>query len=134
MRGLTPVTVHMSFSLPQGSFKRQVTRSIAPGNPPWRCNFSPCEQNAKVASKMMKYLPRDNKFKCEREVTLAPSLSWGSLLSRVHVNRPLVAAGCFLNSWLTCSCLDEFVIPSNDRLLFSVQQSYHIYVDQLLSQ
>ena len=36
VHGLTPVTVHMSFSLPQGNFKRRV-------------NFSPCEQNAKVA-------------------------------------------------------------------------------------
>ena len=34
--GLTPV--HMSFSLPRGNFER-----------PCRGNFSPCEQNAKVA-------------------------------------------------------------------------------------
>ena len=47
--GLTPVTVHMSFLLPQGNFERRVTRFTAPGNPPYRGNFSPCEQNAKVA-------------------------------------------------------------------------------------
>ena len=32
--GLTPVTVHMSFSLPRGNFERRVTRCTAPGNPP----------------------------------------------------------------------------------------------------
>ena len=47
--GLTPVTVHMSFSLPRGNFERRVTRCTTPGNPPCRGNFSPCEQNAKVA-------------------------------------------------------------------------------------
>ena len=47
--GLTPVTVHMSFSLPRGNFKRPVTRCTTPGNSPCRGNFSPCEQNAKVA-------------------------------------------------------------------------------------
>ena len=47
--GLTPVTVHMSFLLPQGNFERRVTRCTTPGNPPCRGNFSPCEQNAKVA-------------------------------------------------------------------------------------
>ena len=45
--GLTPVTVHMSFSLPRGNFERRVTRNTTPGNPPCRGNFSPCEQNAK---------------------------------------------------------------------------------------
>ena len=49
VHGLTPVTVHMSFSLPQGNFKRRVTRCTTPGNPPCRGNFSPCEQKAKVA-------------------------------------------------------------------------------------
>ena len=49
MHGMTPVTVHMSFSLPQGNFERRVTRCTTPGNPPCRGNFSPCEQNAKVA-------------------------------------------------------------------------------------
>ena len=48
VQGLTPVTVHMSFSLPLGNFERRVTRCITPGNPPCRGNFSPCEQNAKV--------------------------------------------------------------------------------------
>ena len=48
VHGLTPVTVHMSFSLPRGNFERQVTRCTTPGNPPCRGNFSPCEQNAKV--------------------------------------------------------------------------------------
>ena len=46
---LMPVTVHMSFSLPRDNFKRLVTRCTTPGNPPCRDNFSPCEQNAKVA-------------------------------------------------------------------------------------
>ena len=45
---LTPVTVHMSFSLPQGSFKKQVTRCTTPGNRPCRGKLYPCEQNAKV--------------------------------------------------------------------------------------
>ena len=45
--GLTPVTVHMSFSLPRGNFERRVTRCTTPGNPPCRGNFSLCEQNAK---------------------------------------------------------------------------------------
>ena len=49
VHGLTPVTVHMSFSLPRGNFERRVTRCTTPGNPPYRGNFSPCEQNAKVA-------------------------------------------------------------------------------------
>ena len=49
VHGLTPVTVHMSFSLPRGNFVRRVTRYTTPGNPPCRGNFSPCEQNAKVA-------------------------------------------------------------------------------------
>ena len=43
------VTVHMSFSLPRGNFERRVTRCPTAGNPPCRGNFSPCEQNAKVA-------------------------------------------------------------------------------------
>ena len=47
--GLTPITVHMSFSLPRGNFERWVTRCTTPCNPPCRGNFSPCEQNAKVA-------------------------------------------------------------------------------------
>ena len=49
VHGLTPITVHMSFSLPWGNFERRVTRCTTPGNPPCRGNFSPCEQNAKVA-------------------------------------------------------------------------------------
>ena len=49
VHGLTPVTVHMSFSLPRGNFERRVTRCTTPGNPPCRGNFSLCEQNAKVA-------------------------------------------------------------------------------------
>ena len=49
VHGLTPVTVHMSFSLPRGNFERRVTRGTTPGNPPCRGNFSPCEQKAKVA-------------------------------------------------------------------------------------
>ena len=49
VHGLTPVTVHMSFSFPRGNFERRVTLCTTPGNPPCRGNFSPCEQNAKVA-------------------------------------------------------------------------------------
>ena len=49
VHGLMHVTVQMSFSLPRGNFQRQVTRSTTPGNPPCQGNFSPCEQNAKVA-------------------------------------------------------------------------------------
>ena len=49
VHGLTPVTVHMSFSLARGNFERRVTRCPTPGNPPCRGNFSACEQNAKVA-------------------------------------------------------------------------------------
>ena len=49
VHGLTPVTVHMSFSLPRGNFERRVTRCTTQGNPPCRGNFSPYEQNAKVA-------------------------------------------------------------------------------------
>ena len=49
VHGLTLLTVHMSFSLPRGNFERRVTRCPTPGNPPCRGNFSPCEQNAKVA-------------------------------------------------------------------------------------
>ena len=49
VHGLTPVTVHMSFSLPRGNFERRVARCTTPGNPLSRGNFSPCEQNAKVA-------------------------------------------------------------------------------------
>ena len=49
VHGLMPVTVHMSFSLPRGNFERRVTRCTTPGNPSCRGNFSPCEQNAKVA-------------------------------------------------------------------------------------
>ena len=49
VHGLTPVTVHMSFSLPRGNFERRVIRCTTPGNPPCRGNFSSSEQNAKVA-------------------------------------------------------------------------------------
>ena len=35
VHGLTPVTVHMSFSLTWGNFERRVTRCTTPGNP--RC-------------------------------------------------------------------------------------------------
>ena len=49
VHGLTPVTVHMSFSLPRGNFARRVTCGTTPDNPPCRGNFSPCEPNAKVA-------------------------------------------------------------------------------------
>ena len=49
VHGVTPVTVHMSFSLARGNFERRITRWTTPGNQPCRGNFSPCEQNAKVA-------------------------------------------------------------------------------------
>ena len=49
VHGLTPATVHMSFSLPRGNFERRVTRCTTSFNPPCRGNFSPCEQNAEVA-------------------------------------------------------------------------------------
>ena len=48
VHGLTPVAVHISFSLPRGNFERQVTHCTTPGNPPCRGNFSPCEQNTKL--------------------------------------------------------------------------------------
>ena len=48
VHGLTPVTVHMSFSLPRGNFEWRVTRCTTSGNPSCRGNFSPSEQNAKV--------------------------------------------------------------------------------------
>ena len=49
VHGLTPATVHMSFSLRRGDFERRVTHCTTPCNLPCRGNFSPCEQNVKVA-------------------------------------------------------------------------------------
>ena len=49
VHGLTPVTVQMSFSLPRGNFERRPALCATQGNPPCRDDFSPCEQNAKVA-------------------------------------------------------------------------------------
>ena len=49
VHGLTPVTVHKSFSLSLGNFERRVARCTTLGNSPCRGNFSPCEQNGKVA-------------------------------------------------------------------------------------
>ena len=49
VHGLTPLTVRMSLSLPRANFERWVAHCKLPGNPPYRGNFSPCEQNAKVA-------------------------------------------------------------------------------------
>ena len=46
---LTPVTVHMSFSLARGSFERRFTHCTTPGNPHCQGTFSPYEQNTKVA-------------------------------------------------------------------------------------
>ena len=43
------LTVHMNFSLTRGNFERRVTHCTTPGNRPCQGNFSPCEQNAKVA-------------------------------------------------------------------------------------
>ena len=45
VHGLTPVTVHMSFSLPRGNFERRVTRCTTP------------EHNAKIVNRTQK-LPR----------------------------------------------------------------------------
>ena len=55
VHGLTPVTVHMSFSLPRGNFERRVTRCTTPGNPPCRGNFSSCEScpGARVVLRML---------------------------------------------------------------------------------
>ena len=49
VHGLTSVAVHMNFSLHRGNFEGWVTRCTTPGNRPCQGNFSPCEQNAKVA-------------------------------------------------------------------------------------
>ena len=49
VHGLTSITVHMNFSLPRGNFERRVTRCTTPGNRLCQGDFSPCEQNAKVA-------------------------------------------------------------------------------------
>ena len=49
VHGLTSVTVHTNFSLPQGNFERRATRSTTLGNRSCQGNFSACEQNAKVA-------------------------------------------------------------------------------------
>ena len=48
VHGLTSVTVHMNFSLPQGNFERRVTRCTTLGNRLYQGNFSPCEQNTKL--------------------------------------------------------------------------------------
>ena len=48
VHSLRPVTVHMSFLLPRGNFERRVAHCTTPGSSPYRGNFSPCEQNAKV--------------------------------------------------------------------------------------
>ena len=49
--GLTPVTVHMSFSLPRGNFERRVIIPVAQHRVIrlFEGNSSLCEQNAKVA-------------------------------------------------------------------------------------
>ena len=49
VHGLTPVIVHMRFLLPRGDLERQFTHCTTPDNPLCRGNFSPCEQNTKVA-------------------------------------------------------------------------------------
>ena len=50
VHSLTPVTVHMSFRCPGATSRGGllVVQHVT-GNPPCRGNFSPCEQNAKVA-------------------------------------------------------------------------------------
>ena len=47
--GLTSVIVHMNLSFPRGNFEGRVTYCTIPGNRPCQSNFSPCEQNSKVA-------------------------------------------------------------------------------------
>ena len=49
VHGLMSVTVQMNFSLRRGNCERWSTRCTTPGNWPYQGNFSPCEQNAKVA-------------------------------------------------------------------------------------
>ena len=52
VHGLTSVTVHMSFSLPWATSRGGlpvVQHRATTGNLPCRGNFSPCEQNTKVA-------------------------------------------------------------------------------------
>ena len=49
VHGLTSVTVHMNLSLPRGNFERLVTYCTTSGDRPCQGNFSPFEQNAKVA-------------------------------------------------------------------------------------
>ena len=78
VHGLTPVTVHMSFLLPRSNFERRVTRCITPGNPPYRGNFSPCEQNAKVVprARVVLHMPINNvcdKFS-NKKFTKAPEI------------------------------------------------------------
>ena len=46
--GLTPVTVHMSFSLLRGNFERRVTRCTTPGNPSCRGNIRDLKQQDTV--------------------------------------------------------------------------------------
>ena len=48
VHGLTPVTVHMSFSLPRGNFERRVTRYTTPGNPPAEVIFLHVNRTQKV--------------------------------------------------------------------------------------
>ena len=48
VHGLTPETVH-EFFVARDNFQRWVTRCATPGNALSRGNFSPCEQNTKVA-------------------------------------------------------------------------------------
>ena len=53
VHGLTPVTVHMSFSLPWGNLERQVICCTTPGNQPCQGNFALYEQNEKVVLGIM---------------------------------------------------------------------------------
>ena len=48
VHGLTPVTVHVSFSLPRDSFERRVTRCTTPGSPPCRGNFLDVNRTQKL--------------------------------------------------------------------------------------
>ena len=61
VHGLTPVTVHMSFSLPRGNFEGRVTRCTTPGNPPCRGNNAKVVPGARIVLRML-IINVQNKF------------------------------------------------------------------------
>ena len=68
-------------------------------------------------------LPRDNKSSCECEITLAPgqSLARGSLLSRVHVNRPLVFSKEEISRFHIGRKVNFFQLPSDNQISRSLK-------------